>query len=612
MSSTVFPPPAPRKKQEYGELEQARSTRLKPKVKPNHAFTRMVQGIGSIAALVLLVLILRLAYLQIIMGPELHRKASASRSHAISLYHRGTIVDRHGLVMAQDQVLYDAFAHPDYFGKATPTQIAKAIAPVLNVPLPRLIESMNRPLSTIRLGSNLSRETVLALKALKIMVNDKEQPIGGLDFPKKTVRQYPQGELAAHVLGYVNDDAGVSSGVEYAQRDILKKSPLQGRLPLLDGHGQLMNIETFKAPEVVSLPKSEDVSLTIDARLQFAAEKALAEGLKKSKAKQGTVIMLKPKTGEVLAFAVNPTYTPENYYRYNYEQLKNWALSDVYPPGSTMKILTLAMGLESGVIQPDSKVLDTGRMKIEDWTIQNYDYHKRPHPGMIDLVYLLEHSSNIGSAKIAMMIPRQQHYELMKRFGFGQPTGMDLPGESAGLLPHYRTWSRSGHASLGYGYGLASTPLQMAAAVASIANGGVWVQPHVASIRTRQPIRRRVLSEQTASDLTHLLTQAIARPKVSSVRVPGVHIAGKTGTSRKPSANGKGYSNDLYTSFVGFYPAEKPEVLVFVVVDSPRMAESWGSTVAGPIFKQIVTETMDYMGIKPMIVKSLPTLPSDS
>ncbi|MDH4378695.1 MAG: penicillin-binding protein 2 [Vampirovibrionales bacterium] len=579
----------------------ARPTGTPLAAKPHHVLTRRLQQVGVVAIVVLLVLMGRLVYLQLITGGQLQQKAKQSRSHATSLYHRGTILDRHGMVMAQDQILYDAFAHPEYFGKASPEQIATAIAPVLHMPAARLSEDLSKPLSTIRLASNLEKETVQALRALKIEVDGERKPIGGLDFPKKTVRQYPQGQLAAHVLGYVNDDTGVSSGVEYAQRETLKKAPLLGRLPMLDGHGQLLNIEAFRAPEVVSLPKSDDVTLTIDARLQFIAEKALTEGLAKSKAKRGAVVMLQPKSGDILAFAVTPTYTPEHYYRYGYENLKNWAVSDVYPPGSTMKILTLANGLESGAIQPDSKILDTGRMVIEKWTIQNYDYHKRPHPGMIDLTYLLEHSSNIASAKISMMTPKPLQYELLKRFGFGQPTGLDLPGESAGLLPHYDTWTQSTQASLGYGYGLAATPLQMAAAVAAIANGGVWIQPHVASMGSREPIRRRVLTEKTATDLTQLLAKAIDRPKVSSVRVPGIRIAGKTGTSRKPSNSGKGYSSDLFTSFVGFYPAEKPEVLIFVLVDTPRMAESWGSTVAGPIFKQIVTDSMDYMGIKPMI-----------
>jgi len=278
-------------------------------------------------------------------------------------------------------------------------------------------------------------------------------------------------------------------------------------------------------------------------------------------------------------------------------------MTDVYPPGSTFKILTVACGLESGVINEDSRIQDTGRMKIGGWTITNYDYAKRGAPGMIDLVYLLMHSSNIGSAKISMMIPQKTHASLLRAFGIGQKTGIDLPGESAGIFDDRSHWGPSTHASLGYGYGLASTPLQMASAVAAIANSGVWTTPHV--LRSEKNVlRRRVLSPQTAAVTTRLLAQSINDNKTASVRLEGISVAGKTGTSRKPSANGRGYSNELYTSFIGYFPAERPQVLVAVVIDSPHMAESWGSTVAGPIFKAIATETVSYLGLKPVTIAS--------
>jgi cell division protein FtsI (penicillin-binding protein 3) len=234
-------------------------------------------------------------------------------------------------------------------------------------------------------------------------------------------------------------------------------------------------------------------------------------------------------------------------------------------------------------------------MKIGGWTIQNYDYGKHGAPGMIDLIYLLIHSSNIASAKISLMMPIQAHYDILKRVGIGSKTGIDLPGESAGIILPPKDWDVSTHASIGYGYGMAATPVQMASAVAAIANGGIWNSPHV--MKGSPVTHRRIFSEKTCATMRELLTRSIKEAKTSTVRLEGVDVAGKTGTSRKPNPNGRGYSPNIFTSFVGFFPAENPKVLMMVVVDSPHMAEAWGSTVAGPIFKNIADETVSYLGL---------------
>ncbi len=596
--------------------KQQRVSPPKTTVKEPKPQTLLQQTNQRITGLIVLLLVAvlgiigRLVYLQLIQGPELATKAQQSRNHSVALFHRGNVVDRRGLVLAQDQVVFDAFAHPRYFGDLSPTTMSSAMAPVLNIPEKRLVELLSRPYSTIRLASNITHETVNQLRHLRVtQESGKKVPIGGLDFPKKLLRRYPQDTLAAHVLGYVNDDAGVSSGIEWSQRATLKhlatddNTPANNARTLLDGRGRLMSVEELHPPDVIDVSRSDDVVLTLDARLQFIAEEALKKGLARAKAERGSVIMLQPHTGDVLAFAVAPTYAPERYFREDYANLKNWALSDVYPPGSTMKILTVANGLETGAISPTSRLLDTGRMMVGGWSIQNYDYYRHPNPGMIDLVYLFQHSSNIASAKVSMMTPRKQQYELLSQFGLGQPTGIELPGESAGILPPYTEWDKSGHASLGYGYGLAATPLQMAAAVAAIANDGVWVQPHLIKQPLEKLTRRRVLKRETARTVKTLLEKSIAKPTRSTVRVKGIRVAGKTGTSRKPNDNGKGYSKDIFTSFVGFYPADHPSVLVFVVVDSPKMAQSWGSTVAGPIFKEIAENSLEHLGLRPLSTK---------
>ncbi len=564
----------------------------------------------------MLAIIAKLMYIQLWDAPKLKRQAQISRLQTVALYNRGRILDRKGVILAQDTILYDLFAHPQYYWKATPQQIADVLAPILKMAVPDLALKLAEPdLSTIGVAKNLHKSIVekihqarLVMKAVdaktKQVITDDEGHVvthrvalPGLDFNKKVVRNYPQGSLAAHILGYVNDEAGISSGVEDYAKAWLREPPADFRRPEINGRGDFIHVEQFTPRMLTQTLDAQDLSLTIDARLQYVAERELALGLEKNKAKRGTVIMMDPRTGELLAFAVLPTYEPERYFQAQPEALKNWAISDVYPPGSTMKILTVASGLETGVINRHSHLLDTGRMTIGGWTIQNYDFKKRGAPGEIDLVSLLQHSSNIGSAKISMMMKPEEHRELLHLFGFGQKAGLETPGESAGILLPLSGWDQTTHATIGFGYGLAATPLQMASAVASIANGGVWNPPHIIKSDKKYP-SHRVISKATAKTITEILVESIQTAKTSTVRLEGINVAGKTGTSRKPKENGRGYDSSVFTSFVGFFPAEAPKVLIMVVVDSPAVGEAWGSTVAGPIFKAIAEETVSYLGLK--------------
>ncbi len=578
----------------------------------NRRFRLIALTLGVLA----FAMLCKLFYIQLIDANHLKRKAQLSRSQALTLYNRGRILDRNGAVLAQDTILYDLFAHPKYYHDIKTDQIASILAPALNTDESKLKERLEEGYSTIGVQKNLTKDDVDRLTKLRLEVIARDEksnklildeegrpvtrkvPVPGLDFVKKNVRNYPQGNLAAHILGYVNDEAEVSSGVEASAVKILKKKPTDLSNTYLDGHGNLVDLAQLDPKHLVNLPKAPDVNLTIDARLQYVAERELAAGLAKSHATRGTVIMMDPRTGELLAFAVLPTYQPDQFYKASAEQLKNWAITDVYPPGSTFKILTVASGLESGVIDRNTRILDTGKMKIGGWTIQNYDYGKHGAPGMIDLVYLLIHSSNIASAKISLMIPVKQHYEQLKRVGIGSKTGLDIPGESAGIILPPSSWDQSTHGSIGYGYGMAATPIQMASAVAAIANGGIWNSPHV--MKGSPVTHRRIFSEKTCATMKELLTRSIKEAKTSTVRLDGIDVAGKTGTSRKPNANGRGYSPNVITSFVGFFPAQAPKVLMMVVVDSPQMAEAWGSTVAGPIFRNIAQETVSYLGLKPV------------
>ncbi|MBY0402842.1 MAG: penicillin-binding protein 2 [Cyanobacteria bacterium] len=576
----------------------------------------------SLFALLGLLVMGRLLYIQLVDAENLQHKARLIRNQSMVLFNRGRILDRRGVILAQDTLLYDLFAHPRYYQKTPPKQIAHALSPVLKIKEETLIDKLSEPgLSTIGVIKNIHKNVVdqiLKTRLDTLKLNSKTMqpiigedgrpliakiPIPGLDFSKKTVRNYPQGNLAAHLLGYVNDEANVSSGLESSLKHILKKAPPNIQTTEFSGKGEFIHLEDLSPERIVTLPKAEDVTLTLDARLQYFAERELALGIQRTKAKRGSVVMMNPKTGEILAFAVFPSYSPETFYKEPAEILKNWAITDVYPPGSTFKILTVACGLETGVIDTHTKIQDTGKMTIGGWNIQNYDYHKHGAPGMIDLVYLFQHSSNIASAKISMMMNPEKHRNLLKAFGMGSKTNIDLPGESRGIMRSLEEWDQTTHATIGFGYGLASTPIQMAAAVGALANKGVWITPHLVK-NNRALVKRRVVSEKTAAEITQLLAQSIETAKNSTVRLEGFRVAGKTGTSRKPKENGRGYDNTLFTSFVGYFPAEDPKLLMMVVVDSPGIGEAWGSTVAGPIFSAIAQESITYLGLKPAKIAS--------
>lgn len=540
-----------------------------------------------------LIIICKLIDLQIIKHKHLEELASNMRQTSKKFTLRGEIVDRNGVRLAADTTLYDVYAHPKYYN-IDPKDIAAELSPIVKMPKATLYKMLNTKIhSTITIKKDIDRTTMLQIKKLKIR---------GMDIVKKNERVYPQGKLASHVLGYVNDDANLYAGVESTAMQMLISTPKINPIEY-DGRGNV--IYDFNTdPTYTAAPlQGKKITLTIDSTIQHLCEVELQKMITKTHAKRGTVIVMNPKNGEILAFAILPNYNPEKYNKFSQEVIKNWVLSDVYPPGSTFKILTIASALETGAITPGVRILDTGKIEIQGWPITNYDFRKHPFPGSIDLRYLFEHSSNVGSAKVALMMPKSDHYNMLKSFNFGSKTGIDLPGESAGILPPPRTWDTVRQATIGFGYSIASTPIQVAAAVAAIANDGVWITPHIIKYDEKTALEKikshRVLKVETAKSLTRILAASIQQSKSTAGKIPDYKVAGKTGTSRKPNPFGPGYlEGQVFTSFAGYFPAENPQVLIMVVVDDPRGADIWGSTVAGPVFNAIATEISHNLNLK--------------
>lgn len=535
-------------------------------------------------------LIIYLFCIQVVDIKNYRLRAKRQRSSK-NFIMRGDIFDRNGIKLASDRIYYDVYAHPADFDHS-PEELAKLLAPYLKISTATLLEKLSSKDSVITLKKDIDRPTAQAIRKLEL----REISLG-----KKNTRIYPQGSLASHILGYYNFDADIASGVELTAKDQLEhveKNVQTERTP--DGN----IIYSFSTDPVATTSplKGKSLTLTIDTAIQHICEQELYKMVLKRQALRGTVIAMDPKNGEILAYAVYPYYDPNNYRNASYTQIKNWTLTDVFPPGSTFKTITVASAMALGKINPKTKIYDTGKIKVGWWDIKNYDYSKRPFPGWINLEYLFEHSSNVGSIKVAQTMTANEFWTMLKKFGLGARTGIDLPGESVGLLPNWSKWDSSTHASMGYGYGASVTPIQMVSAVSALANNGVRVTPHVIKYPAEEAENKifstQVMSAQTAHDMTRLLTASVNNSK-SPIKMENYNVAAKTGTSKKPKENAAGYSNTLYTSIVGYLPASDPQVLIYVLVDSAGGGEVWGSTIAAPVFKEISSQIARILNLKP-------------
>lgn len=539
----------------------------------------------------------RLYYLQIVQGPELTRRAMVQRQQSKLLIHRGAITDRHGLPLAVDTTRYDVYVHTTLL-KVSKDQAVAEFARITKQDPQKLWRLFTAGYPVITVARSLGREEIDDLQALNWP---------GVDIVPRSFRHYPEGNLASHILGYVNMDTRGQGGVEQGQETKLKDT---GNLekPQLDGHGRPILLSDNGPIMEITPPLGRQIELTIDNYLQHLAEKELAAMVEHSHAQRGSAIVTDPTTGEILAWANYPNYDPNNYSKYPYEVTKNWSMVDVYQPGSTFKILTVACGLDTGAIKPHSTFYDGGSIKVGNRILHN---HEPGGHGNVDLLNLFIHSSNVASAQIGMAMTPDQFHNKLSDLGIGKPTGIDMPGESSGLLLDAKYWRPIDQATTGFGQGaVAVTPLQLVAAVGAVANGGTWVQPHLirrlydprtgVTERWTEPTKRQALTRDNAQLVSSLLAANIEKGTQLAGKVPGYRVAGKTGTAQKPVVGGRGYmAGQTIASFIGFLPADNPQLLCLVVVDSPQTDGRWGNTIAGPVFNAIGMEAARYLGIPP-------------
>ncbi len=532
----------------------------------------------------------RLVQLQIVQGSKYRARAQRQQERRIEVSgRRGPILDREGRELAVSVEVSSVYAVPDEVENAPAA--ASALAPLLQVPRGKILERLRQEKGFVWIARKVEPPVADQVRALKL---------SGVRLVAEPKRFYPKGSLAASVLGYVGlDDRGLA-GLEYSYEQTVRGKP--GEIVALTDARQ----STYGEAEAAGRPAQEGAALTVslDSGIQFAAERELASTLSELDAKSGSIVLLDPWNGEILAMASAPGFDPNQYGRFSAETRRNHAIADAYEPGSTFKIVTGATALERGLIRLD-EIIETGHgvIKIGRVTINEDKHHDY---GSLTLAGIFERSSNIGIIRVGLRLGPQRLFEGASAFGIGRPTGVDLPGEAAGIFRPLSRWSALSNASISMGQEVALTALQLARVAAVIANGGLLVQPRLVTAirrpdgrveRPPAPAPVRVISEATARSLRNILAGVVERGTGTTAAIPGFSVAGKTGTAQK--AGPGGYQAGRYVpNFVGFVPAENPRVVAVVVVEEPR-GKYYARDVAAPLFARVVTQALDILRVAP-------------
>lgn len=564
-----------------------------PKNRPDTSPRRAVLVAAFIVCWMLAIGV-RLVHLQVSRHEGLFEKAQRQQQYALDTGpQRGLLLDRHERELARSIQTESLFVDPEELDDSGDIScLAALIAPVLGMDSKALSSQVSEAKQTGRRFLWLARR-LNAEQAEKI----RGFGLHGVHFRAEPKRFYPNGSLAAHVLGYVGLDGTGLGGLEQVYNERVVGEP--GKLFIeKDSTG-----EAYESFEVPSKP-GQSIILTIDQMVQYRAEQALAAAVSQNRAKSGTAIVLDPRTGEILALANAPTFDPNSPGSVRAEARSNWALQNIYEPGSTFKIVPFAAALEKGLAKPDDKIdCQMGAVTVAGRVIRDHTAF-----GTLTITEALEKSSNVAAIKLGLRVGDATMYDYMTRFGFGLKTEIELPGETAGLLRPVRRWQPSSIGSLAIGQEIGVTPLQMAAAFAVLANDGVRIAPHlVREIRTSwgtsvyraNPEERRVIGLETARMLRNMLEGVTLNGTAKAAQLDGYTAAGKTGTAQKIDPKTRAYSRTKHiASFVGFAPVGNPAVVIIVVIDEPGGAYH-GGQVAAPVFREIAEKILPDLGIAP-------------
>ena len=532
----------------------------------------------------------RLGWLMIVKRAELAALAERQYSRTVTLHGaRGPIVDRHGAPLATSTPAESLFAQPRALGD--PVRVAARLAPILDAPERELHAQLTSGKAFVWLRRKLPPAVVARVRALG------EPGLGFLDEP---LRLYPNRELAAHVLGFEGVDGGLE-GVERAWNDALAGTPgraIVGR----DALGRELASQQILAPPA----PGRGVMLTLDTTIQYLAEREIDAAYRRTQARAAMAIAMDPRTGDVLALALRPTFNPNAFLAVSSREVwRNRAVTDPFEPGSTFKVILAAAALEEGVVRPEDRIwAENGQLTIAKTTI--HDWRKF---GWLSFGEVLQNSSNVGSMKVGLALGRDRYHRYMTAFGFGAPTGVGLPGESRGVLRDPQRWSPLSLPTMSIGQEVSVTALQMLAAVGAVANGGTLMQPRLVKaefdadgreVRRVEPRAvRQVVSLETARTLSRMLVRVVEHGTGHLAAVPGYDVAGKTGTAQKLDPATRRYSRAPgVLSFVGFVPADEPRLVLLVLLDEPK-TEKWGSEAAAPVFSAIAGPVLRYLEVSP-------------
>ena len=552
----------------------------------SHARLRMLFAFFAVASLLLSA---RLAYWQTIGRSELLGQATDQvRSDLVLAAHRGVIRDRSGAILATTVELRSLYAIPGRI--ADRGAAATALAPILGERPEVLRAALDSGAEWLYIRRRLPEETANRIAALRIE---------GLGFEKEPKRLYPNGLIGAHVLGFVNDEGFGQNGVEGRYDDVLRG--LSGRLVV---ERDPANRELALGLRTgVNAKDGQELVLTLDLAVQTAAERELAAAVQSQKATSGSVVILDPRDGAVLALASWPTYDPARVASAANEALRNRAISWTYEPGSTMKAITIAAALDRGAVTPKTSYNDVGYAVIGGRVLSNA---LGKVYGTTTVTQVLERSQNAGAVFVASKLGAPDLYSYLRAFGFGEPTAVDLAAETTGRVRPLAEWYPVDLGTISFGQGLSITPLQLAAAYAAIGNGGTLYRPYVVASRrdadgehrTAPAPLRRVISPDTAATLRTMLTITVDQGIANAAALPGYSVAGKTGTAQIPSDDGR-YVDDAYiSSFAGIVPAEDPRMVVVVVLERPQ-SKLLGTLPAMTAFKGIATDALRYARLQP-------------
>ena len=532
----------------------------------------------------------RLAWLQLVEGDKLHARARSIQTHAVTpLGKRRTIVDRQGTLVALDEERFTLWAHPRYFNfpgddpqlVRRPDEVATRLAAVMARPSQDLLQTIGERRSGVKLASGLDPETAARIRDLGI---------SGLDLEAYPQRLYPQGQLFANVVGFLNLERAPQAGLEQSRdRDLRRQeTPFSMRrgadgTPLPDGirAGSLYGDDLR-------------LQLTLDARLQQVAQTALAKQVRQWNAKRGAALVMDARTGEMLALASTPTYNPNRFWSYNPGLFREWSVQDLYEPGSTFKPINLALALQEKAIDPHGTANDVGQLTIGGWPIFNAD---RRANGVIDFATVLQVSSNVAMVDAMSRVKRPHFWKWLHTLGIDDVPDTDLPGAVAGQLKSRSEFVGSAiePATAAFGQGFSLTPLKLVQLHAMLANGGRLVSPHITrGLRSGDALANgsrtsgvQLLDPKVTRTVINWMETVVQKGSGKGLQIPGYRLGGKTGTAQK-AHNGVYIPGARICSFVAVLPIEDPRYVVLVVVDEPQGGNAYGSTVAVPVARQIV------------------------